>query len=322
MRIVFIGASKIGLKCLEAICQLPEVDVVGVVTSPEIFSISYQPNGVQNVLHADFPAFCGRQGIPFLVMEGKMRDPTIEAQIKAWSPQFILVVGWYHMIPRSIREIAPTGGLHASLLPDYSGGAPLVWAIINGEKMTGITFFQMDDGVDSGPIIAQHVEPILYEDTIGTLYGRIEAAAVQLLLDQLPKLSRGEAKLTHQDETKRRCMPQRNPEDGLVDWSWGANRLYDFVRAQTAPYPGAFTHFGGNKVILWMVQRAASQCHEASPGKVLAFVKESPSGLLIATGDSHEALLVQRVGTTTYQDEDAIDFARRVNLRLGDKLGI
>jgi len=155
------------------------------------------------------------------------------------------------MIPRKWRELAPAYGLHASLLPDYSGGAPLVWAMINGEKKTGITLFQMDEGVDSGPIAGQKEEPIHPDDTIATLYARIEERGLELLRGSLPQIASVTIKLQKQDENKRRVVPQRSPEDGQIDWTMDATYIDRFVRAQTKPYPGAFTTMDSKPLHIW-----------------------------------------------------------------------
>jgi len=286
MRIVFVGASQFGLFCLERILSLPEIEVVGVITNPRKFSISYRPSGVVNVLHADFHPLAQQYGIPLWVMEGKMSDPNLIEQVRKWAPDFILVVGWYHMVPRAIRNIAPTAGLHASLLPDYSGGAPLVWAIINGEERTGITFFVMEDGVDSGPIVGQAEEPILFEDTIATLYARIEKAGLRLLLDNLPKIARQQATYTPQDERRRRIMPQRSPEDGIIDWRWPAYRIYNFIRAQTKPYPGAFTYLGQEKVTIWKASLPDMFDKNTNPsGTIVRKYKDNAESLSICCAD-------------------------------------
>jgi methionyl-tRNA formyltransferase len=210
--------------------------------------ISYQPQGVTNVLHADFEPVAKDASIPVEILEGNMGNPVLLERVRSWQPALMVVVGWYHMIPRSMRTLAPAVGLHASLLPDYSGGAPLVWAIINGEKETGITLFQLDDGFDTGPIIGQRREPIFDNDTIATLYARIEERGLDLLRTHLPQIARGEAHYTPQDESRRRIFPQRSPEDGRIDWSWSARRVYNFVRAPTRPYPGAFTELAGERL--------------------------------------------------------------------------
>ena len=196
-----------------------------------------------------------------------MKEDALFDAVSKWNPGAFLVVGWYHMIPRRWRELAPAYGLHASLLPDYSGGAPLVWAMINGEQKTGISFFQMDDGVDSGAIVGQAEEPILDRDTIETLYGRIEDRGLELLKTELPRLASGSADFLVQDESKRRVFPQRSPKDGWIDWMQDAVYIDRFIRAQTRPYPGAYTTLNGENLIVWAARNAESLGHP--PGTLL-----------------------------------------------------
>lgn len=251
MRIVFFGASKFGLRCLDHIRTIPGLELAGVVTVPQTFSISYRPQGVKNVLHADFPSYAAQNQIPWVVMQKSMSEPGLLETVQSWRPDFLLAVGWYHIIPKKFRALAPTGGLHASLLPDYSGNAPLVWAMINGEEKTGITFFLFEEGVDSGPIIGQLEEPIHPDDTIATLYERIEQRGVELLRLHLPRLADGTATYTPQDSSKRRIMPARSPEDGEIDLRKTGRELYNFIRAQSPPYPGAFLRtVDGKKLII------------------------------------------------------------------------
>jgi methionyl-tRNA formyltransferase len=136
-KVVFIGASKLGLRCLQVLKSLPCVEVVGVITIHKTFSISYAPRGVTNCLHADIAAFAASCNIPLYTMRDKMNEPGLIECVEKWSPDLFLVAGWYHMVTKQLRAIAPALGLHASLLPDYSGGAPLVWAMINGESKGG-----------------------------------------------------------------------------------------------------------------------------------------------------------------------------------------
>ena len=147
LRVLFVGSSGFGLRCAKAVSELAEVRICGVLTNPRRFAISYAEDGVENVLHGDFEPFARDLGVPLHVMTGKMSDPVVDDFVASVRPDLLLVVGWYHMVPSRIRERAPAFGLHASLLPDYSGGAPLVWAIINGERETGITLFRFDDGL-------------------------------------------------------------------------------------------------------------------------------------------------------------------------------
>ncbi len=269
MRLVFIGASRFGLRCLQRCLELRVVSVAGVVTAPQTFAISYRPSGVTNVLHADVASVAGERGIPVATLERSMNEPGLLDTVAAWRPEAFLVAGWYHMVPRAWRAVAPAFGLHASLLPDYSGGAPLVWAMINGETQTGITLFQMDDGVDSGPIAAQAAEPIHPDDTIATLYARIEERGLELLEDALPKLAAGTLALRPQDEARRRVVPQRAPEDGQIDWTRDAAFVERFVRAQTRPYPGAFTRLQGEPLHVWHASVVTTVPDGLAPGRVL-----------------------------------------------------
>jgi methionyl-tRNA formyltransferase len=245
------------MRCLELARNLPGCEVVGVVTAPQTFSISYRPQGVTNVLYADVPGYASAHGLPHVVMAGGMDDPMLVQTVKSWLPDCFLVAGWYHMVPRAWRALAPAYGLHASLLPNYSGGAPLVWAMINGEPVTGITLFQMDDGVDTGPVAGQAEEQIRADDTIATLYERIEDKGLALLAQCLPAMARGSLQLKPQPQEGRRVMPQRSPEDGLICWDWSVKQVDRFIRAQTKPYPGAFAWAGDKKLTIWSAEPVA-----------------------------------------------------------------
>ena len=251
MNIVFIGASRFGLRCLELLYADNNCNLVGVITAPQSFDISYSSEGVTNVLYANVEKYAQDRGIFCRTIARNLNDPSLLEEVSSWRPDAFIVVGWYHMIPKAWREIAPAYGLHASLLPDYSGGAPLVWAMINGETRTGITLFQMDDGVDSGPIIGQVEEEIKERDTIATLYARIEIRGLDLLRQSIKKITKGSVEAKIQSITGRKVMPQRSPKDGLIDWNWDSQFIDRFIRAQTKPYPGAYTIIKDKKLIIW-----------------------------------------------------------------------
>jgi methionyl-tRNA formyltransferase len=271
MNVVFVGASRFGLRCLELACLTPGCAVVGVVTAPQTFAISYRPEGVSNILYADVASFAADRGLPSRTLVRSMGEPELFDAVAAWKPDAFLVAGWYHMVPKAWRDLAPAYGLHASLLPDYSGGAPLVWAIINGETKTGITMFQLDNGVDSGPIVDQLEEPIHSDDTIATLYARIEERGLELLANALPRLVNGSAALRPQPLQGRRVMPQRSPEDGRIDWSADSGFLERFVRAQTLPYPGAFFMLGESRLTVWAAHSEEWNGFRSAEGTVVAY---------------------------------------------------
>lgn len=296
MNIVFLGSNNFSLRCLDLLLSLQDIIVTGVVTAPEQFSISYRPRGVVNVLHGDVQGYCRSMDLPCQVINRGMKDEGLFEKVRNWQPDVFVVAGWHHMIPQDWLEYAPAYGLHASLLPDYSGGAPLVWAIINGENETGITLFKFADGVDNGPIVGQARTEIRDEDNIATLYARVEELGLELLEEYLPKLADGTAKLQLQDESKRRIFPQRGPEDGMIDWSWSARGIYNFVRAQTRPYPGAFTTWKGRLIKIWSsrpIRNAQEQGFSA--GQLLSHTDAA----LVNTGFGHLEIL-----EATYEQKD------------------
>ena len=155
------------------------------------------------------------------------------------------------MIPQSIRELVKYGawGIHASLLPNYAGGAPLSWAIINGEKETGITLFRMEDGVDDGDIIAQKSFTIEYEDAIKEVYEKATIASKDILKNVLTNIK--DIKPIPQNKVEIEIYPQRSPKDGKIDLTKSSEEIYNFIRAQSSPYPGAFiTTSDGKKLVI------------------------------------------------------------------------
>ena len=254
MRIAFFGASELGHSCCRELLA-GGFDVRGIVTMPEHFEISYAQSAVRNVTYRDFGHLAASYGVPLLRVErGLSADD--RTTIASWEADLGLVVGWYYMLSADLRAVFPRGvvGIHASLLPKYRGGAPLVWALINGETESGVTLFYFEDGVDSGDVIAQRSFPIGRHDTIATLLERAERASVALLRETVPKIADGSADRTPQDETMATTFPQRSPADGRIDWSRTAEEVDRFIRAQTRPYPGAWTVIDGKRVTIWQAE--------------------------------------------------------------------
>lgn len=220
---------------------------------PKEFTISYSEEKVKNTNYANLKEIANKQNIPYYEIDScdgqKTKD--YEQVIKKLNLDLILVLGWYYMVPKSTRELVRYGawGIHASLLPKYAGGAPLNWAIINGEKQTGVTLFRMEDGVDDGDIIAQKAFSIEYEDTIKEVYDKATTASKQILAVTLVNIENITFKV--QDKSKIEIYSQRKPEDGEIDFSKTSEEIYNFIRAQSSPYPGAFIKtIDGKKLII------------------------------------------------------------------------
>ncbi|HRY50722.1 MAG TPA: formyltransferase family protein [Candidatus Paceibacterota bacterium] len=253
LRLVFLGATRFSEAILQHLLKCgfrPSI----LFTIPEDFSISYSQGKVHNYNYSDLRSICEREEIPLRIVDscdGGHKLSDYKDEIRALRPDVILTMGWYYMVPRSIRELARWGawGIHASLLPAYAGGAPLVWAIIEGQEQTGVTLFRFDDGVDDGDIIAQRAFPIHKEDTIREVYRRATTASKSLLVRALKALPN--VTFCSQDKSKIKVYPQRKPQDGEIDLKWDADRMYNFIRAQSSPYPGAFIRTAeGRKLII------------------------------------------------------------------------
>lgn len=228
-------------------------EFAGIVSIAEYFEISYaKDRRARNVNYTSFADLAQRANVPLVEIDIMEVTPLFDT-LAGWQPGLGVAVGWYYMLGDMIRRLFPLGcvGLHASLLPKYRGGAPLTWALINQEQETGVSLFHLADGVDDGDIVGQKKFAIAPRDTIATLLEKTERSSIELLREYVPGLLDGTAPRSPQDESLATVVPQRSPEDGEIDWSWPSDRIDAFIRAQTRPYPGAWTMIGGKKVTIW-----------------------------------------------------------------------
>ncbi len=297
MRIVFFGATELGFQCCQQLLGTGE-NVVGIFSIPQEFQISYSLSQVRNVTFRNFADLADRLSVPFVHMTTKMSESQYIEALRAWRPDFGLVIGWYHMVPSVVRDLFPLGiaGIHASLLPKYRGGAPLVWAIINGEKRTGVSFFYFDGGVDTGDIIAQEELAISENDTIKDIYQEATRASLNILRQYIPRLREGKAPRIPQNNEAATQFPQRKPDDGLIDWkSQTAKQIHNWIRAQTRPYPGAFTYLGTEKVSIWRAGISGFYQRELAPGTMLINLVSAPDAFGVCCADG-QILQVDEVG--------------------------
>ncbi len=268
MRVAVLSSTQFGLRCLrDGIQNLPNqragsspnnqgprgVQVVGILTTPPKIQFARSGKSVDIKTHADF-AEIGRQlGCEVALLNTPVRTDDYRHALHHWKPDLLLALGWYYKIPKPVRASAALGcaGIHASLLPRYRGWAPINWAIINGETETGVTFFYLEDEIDAGDVIAQVRFAIAPADTCASVYEKAEQASIAMLREYLPQIAEGVAPRIPQDHHAATQFPQRTPDDGLIDWSWDAKQLANFIRAQTKPYPGAFFYAGKHKVVVW-----------------------------------------------------------------------
>ena len=280
-----MGATEFGFNCLQKLLRMKE-NIVAIYTLPKIFRISVSEKPLQITTHKDFRGVALKKNIPLIEVNRKMKDYT--KSIESFKPDFILVCGWYYMIPKIIRDIPILGCacIHASLLPKYRGWAPLVWAIINGEKKTGVSFFYLAEKVDSGDIIAQKEISITKKDTIKTIYQKVTKASLKILGKYIPLIEKGKVQRVRQNEDGATYFPMRSPEDGLINWNKNTLEIYNWIRAQTKPYPGAFFfNKEGQKIKVWSAKLfSETKKILQKPGTILSQNKKE---MKIATGNGY-----------------------------------
>ena len=270
MRVVFLGSKRVGLRCLEAMLDCSRAAVVSALTLDDL-------NDVRTV-HGSFLELTQRYDLPLHTLT---RRSEVRPLLEQYCPDLCIVVGWYWMIPEDLIASVPLGfvGIHFSLLPLYRGSSPLVWAMINGERETGVSMFSLVKDVDAGGIWAQRRVEIAPDEYVGTVLARLEDQAVELIKDVFPRMLTGEARSIPQDHTRATFCTPRTPADGLIDWTWPARRVLSFVRGQSRPYPGAFTYADAQRIT---VSRASvGHPHEGDPGTVI----RSPVDVYVVCGD-------------------------------------
>lgn len=197
-------------------------------------------------------AFCKKNNIPIFIGNPRKEPQKVNQFIKDKPVEYIFSINYIFIIEDNL--IKHSGkysiNLHGSLLPKYRGRTPHVWAIINGEEMTGVTAHLMVPDCDAGDIVIQTVVPIDRNDTGNNILERFNRLYPEIILEIIYKDQKNNLQFIKQDESKATYFGKRTPDDGMIDWNWQKERIFNWVRAQADPYPGAFSTFGEERVII------------------------------------------------------------------------
>jgi methionyl-tRNA formyltransferase len=315
-RLVFVGAVHEAVPALATLIDSP-AEVVGVVTMP-------RERAAQASGYVDLGPLARVAGAELLRC-ADINDARSVDQIRRLAPDLIVVVGWTRLLGPDLLGVPPRGcvGFHASLLPRYRGRAPVNWAILRGETLTGNTMMYLDAGTDTGDVIDQRPVRIGADDTCATVYVRVANVGAAMLRQHLPALLDGTAPRTPQGPSPDAPLPKRTPQMGITDWRRPARAVHDWIRALTEPYPGAHTFWAGRKVMLWASAvpgslapgfPSAAPWPRGGPGEVIGCDADA---LRVATGSG--TLLVTSMSDAGSPPESALAWALRSGLQAGDR---
>jgi methionyl-tRNA formyltransferase len=272
MRIVFMGTPEFAVPSLKALIESGE-QVVSVVCQPD------KPKGRGlDVIPPPTKVLAEKHGIPVLQPQ-KIKTEEFFDKLKELNPDLICVAAYGKILPKNILDL-PTYGcinVHASLLPKYRGAAPINWAIIRGEKTTGITTMKMDEGMDTGDILLKREMPIDDEDTGETLSEKLSEMGAKVLIETISLLKKGKLNPIPQDHSQATYAPMLKKEDGKIDWKKSAEEIRNLIRG-ALPWPGAYTKLEGK---LLKIYKASVTSGKGRPGEV---IKSNSGALTVATG--------------------------------------
>jgi methionyl-tRNA formyltransferase len=279
-RILFLGSKALGLRVVQEMHALAPDALTGILTIDD--------RADSRSVFAEFQSWAAAAAAPLHVATNRKHAEQLVSEIR---PDLCFVVGWYWLISPAALASVPAGflGIHNSLLPRYRGGSPLVWAIIHGETEVGFSLFTFGAGMDDGPVWAVGKTPLGPDDTVADVLARLEVETVRVVRATYPRILDGTASPRAQDHTQATYCAQRYPADGVIDWSKPAAFVHNFVRAQSEPYPGAFTYLNGKKLTIWKARREPHVYH-GTPGQI---ARLDPGGVTVVCGDDRALVLEQ-----------------------------
>lgn len=302
LRVVFMGSPDLAVPILIATHE--SFNVIGVVTQPD------KPKGRGRKPAASaIKTAALEQGLP--VSEPKSpADPEFIDLLQQWSPDVIVLAAYGKLLPKTVLEVPPMGcvNLHPSLLPRHRGPSPIAFAILSGDRNTGISTMLMDEGMDTGDILLQEEIPVREDDTTESLTHRIMEPSAQLVVKTLTELASGTLQPRSQDHEKATYSKLFSKEDGHINWNNDAVSLSRQIRALN-PWPTAQAIFEGTALRFW---HAVSREGVGAPGCI---VELSDDGILVGTGNG--LLLATEVQAAGKKRMHAADFARGKRLSPG-----
>lgn len=252
-------------------------NVVAAVTQPD------KPKGRGNKMTPPPVKVYAQENDIVVLQPEKIRTGEFYKQLEALKPDLFVTVAYGRILPQDILELPPMGciNVHGSLLPKYRGAAPIQWAVINGEKKTGITTMYTDVGMDTGDMLIKREMEIPVDMTAGELHDCLSIVGAEVLKETLEVLKKGDLKREKQPEGEATYAPMMKKETGAIDWTKSAWEIHNLVRG-TNPWPGAYAQYCGAKLKVWKTMFLDGKNEGYKPGTI---IRSSKSGLVVACGE-------------------------------------
>ncbi len=308
MRVIFMGTPDFAVGTLEALIASKH-EIVGVVTQPD------KPKGRGKAMQ--FPPvkeIAVREGLP-VFQPKKVREPEVVETLRSLNADVIVVVAFGQIIPESILKLTRYGciNVHGSLLPKYRGAAPIQWAVIDGEKESGITTMQMDEGLDTGDMLLKKIVPLTEKETGGSLFDKLSQAGAELLIETLEKLEEGSLVPEKQGESPTAYAKMLTKDMGNIDWNQDAGSIERLIRGLN-PWPSAYTKTHGKTLKIWSAD-VLEETSQKAPGTVL---KAQKGEFHIQTGEG--VLAVRELQLEGKKRMDTAAFLRGYEIEEGMNL--
>ncbi|MFH1542288.1 MAG: methionyl-tRNA formyltransferase [bacterium] len=309
MRIVFMGTPQPAADVLESLLK-SDHDIVLVVSQPD------RPKGRGKKLAvSQVKEVALKNNLPIAQPE-KVKDPAFIGKVKDLKPDAIVVVAYGRILPKAILAVPKQGclNLHASLLPKYRGASPIQSALLNGDTETGITVMKIDEGLDTGEMIAQDKIVISPDDDAISLSEKLFAVGGKLLVQVLKEIELGKVKYVKQDNSQATQAPLIKKEQGIIDWNKSAAEIHNKIRALVA-WPGAQTVLAGKRIKIYKSELRTDNS-ELRTGQIIEIIKQK--GFVVSTGEG--SLLVREVQAEGKKRMSAFDFALGQQLNVGTNI--
>ncbi len=308
MRVVFMGTPDFSVETLRELAKAGH-EIAGVISQPD------KPKGRgKNLQPTPVKEAAMELGLP-VYQPKKVRDPEFIQVMKELNPDVIVVVAFGQIIPKEILHMPKYGciNVHASLLPAYRGAAPIQWAVINGDKVSGVTTMQMNEGLDTGDMIMKTEVPLAEDETGGSLHDKLAKAGAKLCVETLKALEDKTATWETQGESPTAYAKMLDKKLGDIDWSKSAKAIECLIRGLN-PWPSAYTDWNGKVMKIWEA-KVLDENTDATPGTI---VKVEKDGFSVQTGDGLLKVLVLQIPGKKRMEADA--FLRGYQIETGCEL--